>query len=171
MIIYYALKRFWFSNNLSFANADPLTHTPSEYQACCCQPWLGCHCLGIDLVFCHARQTRAERSAFDFALALNMNLDTLPSNWLGSRWAAARELEWGHLTTSESLKPGRSEGWPQINLKLYWILIENQNNPLVLVRISANLAEISAIQGVVPPEAWRRVWLEIDNSGLHGRAI
>ena len=35
----------------------------------------------------------------------------------------------------------------------------------------SGLAEISAIQGVAPPEALRRVSLEIDFSGLRGGAI
>ena len=35
----------------------------------------------------------------------------------------------------------------------------------------SGLVEISAIQGVAPPEAWRRVSLEIDFSGLRGGAI
>ena len=33
------------------------------------------------------------------------------------------------------------------------------------------IAEISAIQGVAPPEAERRLSLEIDFSGLHGGVI
>ena len=35
----------------------------------------------------------------------------------------------------------------------------------------SGLAEISAMQGVAPPEACRRVSLEIDFSGLRGGAI
>ena len=38
-------------------------------------------------------------------------------------------------------------------------------------RKGSGLAEISAIQGVAPPEALRRVSLEIDLSGLCGEAI
>ena len=41
----------------------------------------------------------------------------------------------------------------------------------IRARKGSGLAEISAMQGVAPPEACRRVSLEIDFSGLRGRAI
>ena len=41
----------------------------------------------------------------------------------------------------------------------------------IRARKGSGLAEISAMQGVAPPEAWRRVSLEIDFSGLRGGAI
>ena len=45
--------------------------------------------------------------------------------------------------------------------------------PVTRIRASkgSGLAEISAIQGFYPPEAWRRVSLEINFSGLRGGAI
>ena len=41
----------------------------------------------------------------------------------------------------------------------------------IRARKGSGLAEISAMQGVAPPEALRRVSLEIDFSGLRGRVI
>ena len=41
----------------------------------------------------------------------------------------------------------------------------------IRARKGSGLAEISAMQGVAPPEACRRVLLEIDFSGLSGGAI
>ena len=41
----------------------------------------------------------------------------------------------------------------------------------ILGRKGSGLAEISTMQGVAPPEACRRVSLEIDFSGLSGGAI
>ena len=90
-VIYSAIKLFWFANNFSFARADPLTHTASEYRAGCGPPWLSL--TRNQPVFCSARPTRAERSALQCALALNMNLDTRPSSSFRSRWMASRAPE------------------------------------------------------------------------------
>ena len=90
-VIYSAIKLFWFANNFSFARADPLTHTSSLYRAGCGQPWLSL--TWNQPVFSRARQARAEYSALDFLLALNMNFDTLLLSCIRSRVALARKLE------------------------------------------------------------------------------
>ena len=90
-VIYSAIKLFWFANNFSFARADPLTHTSSLYRAGCGQPWLSL--TWNQPVFSRARQARAEYSALDFLLALNMNFDTLLLSCIRSRVALARKRE------------------------------------------------------------------------------
>ena len=118
------LKLFWFSNNFTLARLGPTDSHIFRVSSLLLPALAVPNSQSTCLLQCPSdpRRTFCLWICFDFTLALDMNLDTWPSSWFRSRFAAVLALECRPPDHLRKPKLGRSE----INLQLVLKFIENR---------------------------------------------